>query len=102
VFPALGQQLFAGLLVEKPQCVELLVVELGPTAHASCGDFLEPFGAMARCVNLLTRTGNGPASVDGLQATHHPREIFGDRQIATRQFLHRSQGTLSELGTDCV
>ena len=40
----------------------------------------EPFGTMARCVNLLAGTGDGPASVDRLQATHHPREIFGDRK----------------------
>jgi hypothetical protein len=84
MLPAFGQQFFPGLLLQEPQRVELLVVEFRPAPCAGFADFPEPFGPMTWCVNLLTRTGDSQASVDGLQATHHPREIFRDRQIAAR------------------
>jgi hypothetical protein len=50
VLPVLGQQLSPRLLVQEQQCVELLVVHLGPVAHAGLGDFRQPFGAMAEIV----------------------------------------------------
>src|SRR5258707_3034489 len=64
VLSALGQQLSPRLLVQEQQGIELLVVKLRPAAHAGLGDFLQPFGAMTRFVNLLTGTRDGPASVE--------------------------------------
>ena len=81
MFSALGQQLSPHLLVQKQQRVELLVIHLGPAAHAGLDDFLEPCSAMARRVHLLASTGDGPASVDRFQTNHHAREIFGDGHI---------------------
>jgi hypothetical protein len=52
---------------KSKQRVELLVVHLGPAAHAGFGDFLEPCSAMARRIHLLTGTGDGPASVERFQ-----------------------------------
>src|SRR5258708_5451568 len=71
----------------KSSSASLLVVKLRPTAHAGLGDFLQPVGAMTRCVNLLTGTGDGPASVESFQANHHAREIFGHPHIPPRYFL---------------
>src|SRR5260370_13904805 len=45
---------------------------------------------MTWCVNLLTGTGDGPASVESFQTNHHTREIFDDGHVAARYFLHRS------------
>src|SRR5712692_4465382 len=42
---------------------------------------------MAQRVDLLPSTGNRPASIHGLQASHDPREIFADRQITAGQLL---------------
>jgi len=83
----------ARFLVQRAQRVELLVVKFRPAAHAGFADFCQPFGTITRCVNLLTGTGDGRASVDRLQASHHPREIFG-RQIAARQVLNGSYASL--------
>ncbi len=51
---------------------------------------IEPAQAALQLVSKLngyTGTGNGPASIQRLDPTHDPREIFGDRQIAAGQFL---------------
>src|SRR6202035_2632682 len=64
-------------------------MEFGAAAHATFGDLGQPLRAVTGCIHLLVGTRNGPASVDGLQATHHPGQIAGDRQVATRQFLQR-------------
>ena len=94
MLPAFGQQTLPGLLVQRPQRVELLVVKFRPAAHTGFADFRQPFGPLKRCVHLLTSTRDGPASVDRLQASHHPREIFRDRQIAARQLLYGSYARL--------
>jgi transposase len=52
VLPSLSQQLFPGLLAQKTQGVELLVVKLAPPAHARFRDLAQPFRAVTRCVNL--------------------------------------------------
>src|ERR1700693_6148249 len=71
VLSALGQQLSPRLLVQEQQCIELLVVKLRPVAHAGLGDFHQPFGTMTRCIDLLTGTGNRPASVESFQTNHY-------------------------------
>ncbi len=91
MLPAFDQQLLLNLLVPGPQCLELLIVKFSPTAHAGFLDFRNPFGTMARCVNLLVGTGNGPTSVQSFQTNQAPREIFGAGQIAARQLLCCSQ-----------
>jgi hypothetical protein len=45
-------------------------------------------------IDPLPRTSNPPASVDRLQTTHHPCQIFADRQITACQFLQRPQSML--------
>src|ERR1039458_8020797 len=81
VLPALGQQFAPHLLAQRPQRIELLVVELRPAAHTRLGDLAEPRGTVARRIDLLPRTSNPPASVDRLQSTHHPYQIFADGQV---------------------
>ena len=70
VLPALDQQLTSHLLVQEQQGVELLVVKLCSAAHAGFGDFHQPLGTVARCVNLLTGTGNGPTPVQRFDTNH--------------------------------
>ena len=50
---------------------------------------------MARGIHFFTLTRNGPAPVQRLEATHHSREIFGDRQITAGQLLQSSDARLS-------
>src|SRR5260370_42643749 len=95
VLSALGQQIAPYLLAQTIQRVELLVVELGSAAHAGFGDLAEPFRTLAWCVDLLAGTGNGPASVKGLQTIHHRREISSDRPPAACQFRQSSSAGLS-------
>src|ERR1017187_8696328 len=65
VFPAFGQQISSYLLAQRPQCVQLLVVDLRPATHACFGDLGEPFRAIAWCVHALPRTGNRPTPING-------------------------------------
>src|SRR4029077_1280853 len=90
VLSALGQEITPHFLTQDIQRVELLVVELGTTAHAGLCDLAEPFRTIAWCVDLLAGTGNGPASVESFQAIHHPREISSDGQVAACQFPQSS------------
>ncbi len=62
VFLALCQQLPPHLLTYRPQRIQLLVVKLGPPAHTRFRDLREPFGTMARCIDLLAGTRNGPTA----------------------------------------
>ncbi len=73
-----------------PQRIELLVVKLRPAAHPRFGDLRQPLGTMARCIDLLAGTRNGPTAIDGLHPGHDPGEIFGDGQITAHQFLQGS------------
>src|SRR6266849_8308306 len=76
VLVSLNQQITPHFLAQRPQGIELLIVELRPAAYAGFGDFTEPCGTIARRIDLLPRTRNPPASVDRLQPTHHPFDIF--------------------------
>jgi hypothetical protein len=53
-------------LAQRSQSIELLVEELSPPAHAGFPDLVQPLRAMTRCVDLLTPTGNPPASIQSL------------------------------------
>src|SRR5258707_15790507 len=64
VFLALREQLPPHLLTHRPQRIELLVVKLGPPAHSRFADLPEPLGPMARCIDLLAGTRNGPTAID--------------------------------------
>src|SRR6202165_6160686 len=44
VFPALCQQISSYLFAQRPQCVQLLVVDLRPTMHAGFADLCQPLG----------------------------------------------------------
>src|SRR6266436_4397200 len=90
VFLALRQQLPPHFLTYRPQRIELLVVKLSPPAHSRFADLPEPLGTMARCINLLAGTRNGPTAIDRLHSRHDPSEIFGDREITAHQFLQAS------------
>jgi len=66
MFSALGQQISPHRLAQRSQSIELLVEELSPPAHAGFPDLVQPLRAMTRCVDLLTPTGNPPASIQSL------------------------------------
>jgi hypothetical protein len=95
VLSTLRQEISSYLLAQSLQGIELLVEELGPTAHADFRYFVEPFRTMVRCVDGCTFTGNAPAPVERLEPIHDAREIFADRQITARQLLQRSEAVLS-------
>src|ERR1700752_704812 len=42
-------------------------------------------------IDLRTRAGNAPASIQCLEPTHHPPQVFADGQITTRQLPQRPQ-----------
>ena len=90
MFLALREQLPPHFLTHRPQRIELLVVKLRPPAHSRFADLPEPLGTMARCIDLLAGTRNGPTAIDGLHPRHDPSEIFGDGEITAHQFLQAS------------
>jgi hypothetical protein len=51
MFSALGQEIASYFLAQCLQCVELLVEELGSTAHAGFRYFVQLFRAMAWSIN---------------------------------------------------
>jgi hypothetical protein len=67
VFSAFGQQVSSYLLAQRPQRIQLLVVDLRPAMHAGFGDLGEPLRAIAWCVRALPRAGDGPAAVKSFQ-----------------------------------
>src|ERR1700733_6911158 len=81
VFLAFRQQLAANLLAQGSQGIQLLEVELCSPMHTRFSDLPEPFGAMARCIDLFAGTGDAPAAVQCLHPRHDPSDIFGDREI---------------------
>src|SRR6202042_3454216 len=95
MFLALCQQLPPYLLTHGPQRIQLLVVKLRPPAYSRLCDLPEPLRTMARCIDLLAGTRNGPTAIDGFYPGHDPREIFGDGQITAHQFLQGSQTVVS-------
>ena len=48
------------------------------------------FRSLARCIDLLAGTRNGPTTIDRLHSRHDPSEIFGDGEITAHQFLQNS------------
>src|SRR2546425_11098986 len=90
----LRQEISPHLLAQGLQGIQLLVKELGSTAHAGFRYFAQPFRTMVRCVDGRTFAGNAPAPVESLEPIHDPREIFADRQITARQLLQRSEAVL--------
>jgi hypothetical protein len=71
----LRQEISPHLLAQGLQGIELLVEELGPTAHAGFRYFAELFRTMARCVDGRTFAGNAPAPVESLEPIHLMRDI---------------------------
>src|SRR5260370_41025546 len=69
----LRQEISSHLLAQSLQGIELLVEELGPTAHAGFRYFAEPFRTMVRCVDGRTFAGNAPAPVERLEPIHDVR-----------------------------
>src|SRR3984893_11360515 len=65
VFSAFRQQISSYLLAQRPQGVQLLVVDLRPAMHAGFCDLAEPLGAIAWCVHALPRAGNRPTPIKG-------------------------------------
>src|SRR6266699_3451305 len=63
VFSAFSEQIASYLLAQRPQGVQLLVVDLRPAMHAGFGDLGEPLRAIARCVHALPRAGNRPTPI---------------------------------------
>src|ERR1700693_6051602 len=90
VFLGLCQQLPPHFLTHPPQRIELLVVKLRSPAHSRFADLPEPLGTMARCIDLLAGTRNGPTAIDRFHPRHDPSEIFGDGEITAHQFLQAS------------
>src|SRR5260370_575922 len=59
----LRQEISPHLLAQDLQGIELLVEELGPTAHAGFRYFAEPFRTMTRCIDCRTFAVNDPAAL---------------------------------------
>src|ERR1700739_113300 len=95
MFPALRQQIASRSLPQRLQRIQLLVEPLGSQSNAGFYDLSQPFRTMARSIHGWPGTGNGPASVHSLDPTHHPRQIFRDRQIAARELLQGAYAVLS-------
>src|ERR1700751_16623 len=95
MFPALRQQIASRSLPQRLQPIQLLVESLGSQANSGLYDLGQPFRTMARSIHGWPGTGNGPASVHGLDSTHHPRQIFRDRQIAAGQLFQSAYAVLS-------
>src|SRR5580658_2389279 len=91
VFLALGQQLPPHLLTHRTQRIQLLVVKLGPPAYSRFRDLPQPRGTMARRIDLLAATRNGPTAIDRLHPGHDWSEIFGEGQITAHQFFQAAQ-----------
>ena len=94
VFPTLGQQLSSYLLAQRPQRVQLLVVDLRPPSHADFADLGQPFTTIARCVQALARAGNSPASIESFQTIHHSRDIPVQCHVAAGQFFQSPYAVL--------
>src|ERR1700747_1192915 len=95
MFPTLRQQIASRSLPQRLQRIQLLVEPLGSQANSGFYDLGQPFRTMARSIHGWPGTGNGPASVHGLDSTHDPRQIFRDRQIATGEHLQGTGAVLS-------
>src|SRR5215831_9731796 len=65
VLLTLREQISSYFLAQPSQRIELLVIKFRPPAHPRFGDFLEPFLAMATCINLLASTRDGPTAING-------------------------------------
>ncbi|MGA8304850.1 MAG: hypothetical protein WB723_04185, partial [Candidatus Acidiferrales bacterium] len=78
VFPALRQQIASRSLPQRLQRIQLLVEPLGSQANSRLYNLGQPFCTMTRSIHRWPGTGNSPASVHGLDPTHHPRQIFRD------------------------
>src|ERR1700747_1902921 len=95
MFPALRQQIASRSLPQRLPRIQLLVEPLGSQANSGFYDLGQPFRTTARSIHGWPGTGNGPASVHSLDPTHHPRQIFRDRQIAARELLQGAYSVLS-------
>src|SRR6266481_9122019 len=95
MFPALRQQIASRSLPQRLQRIQLLVEPLGSQANSRFYNLGQPFRTMAPPIHGWPGTRNSPASVHRFDPTHHPREIFRDRQIATRQLLQSAYSVLS-------
>src|SRR6266699_1065706 len=70
---ALEQKILPHFMAQDLQRVQLLVIVLGATAHASFRDLAQPFRTVARCIDLRACTRNGPAPIQGLHPIHDVR-----------------------------
>ena len=70
VLLALCEEIFPHLQTQQPERIQLLVGMLCPPAHPSFADFPEPFGAMARAIDLRTAARNPLTAIDGLHPCH--------------------------------
>src|ERR1700757_831253 len=95
MFPALRQQIASRFLPQTLQRIQLLVEPLDSQANSGFYDLGQPFRTTARSIHRWPGTRNGPAAVHGLDSTHHPRQIFRDRQIAARELLQGAYPVLS-------
>src|SRR4029077_2413050 len=95
MLPALRQQIASRSLPQRLPRIQLLVEPLVSQANSGLYDLGQPFRTMARSIHGWPGTGNGPASVHGLDSTRDPRQIFGDRQIAAGQLLQGAYPVLS-------
>ena len=85
----LGQEFTSHRVPHHRQSIHLLIEQLCSAAHAGLRNFSQPLLPMTWGIDLPTRAGNAPASIQRLEATHHPRLVFADGQITTRQLPQR-------------
>src|SRR6266446_10787130 len=72
---ALEQKILPHFTAQGLQRVQLLVIVLGATAHASFRDLAQPFRTVARCIDLRPCTRNRPAPIQRLDPIHLMRDI---------------------------
>ena len=95
---ALGQQIPSHDLAQALPPVELLVSELGSTAHPRFRDLAQPFRPMRGCVDLCAGTSNALAMVQRLGPIHHSRQILAGGRITAQQLLQCLQAVFSMVG----
>jgi hypothetical protein len=69
-------------LAQSHQDIELLIVDLGTSAHAGFGDLCELFGTVARCIHLR---------LDSIVA-RHASSTFGRLELNIRRVRQKWMG----------
>src|SRR4030095_14810318 len=92
---ALSDQIVARLMMQGAEEIELLIEPFCAPTNSSLGNLAQPFAAMPCGINPAATAGNRPTAIQRFDASHHPCQILGERQIAARQLLQGSYSVVS-------